>query len=145
MDIRRFAGSLIIVFWLVAAAPFMTRVGLPKSPVLDAIEPGKWELRGSGVNPVTLCIGDLQALLQVRHATMTCSRFVVTNETRLLTVSYRCPRAGYGMTTIRLETPRLIQVETQGIAENQPFALTLEGRRTGECAATPAARTVSIR
>ena len=143
MDLRRFAGFTIVGFALVAAAPTVTRPGLPKSPVLDAIEPGKWELRGAGTNPVTLCIGDMQALLQVRHNGLACSWYVVANEARLFTVSYRCPRAGYGLTTVKLETPRLVQVETQGIANNQPFALTLEGRKIGECPATPA-RTVSI-
>ena len=146
---RRLSGLLVIAFALLAAAPVVPRGArlnpdLPKSPVLAAIEPGKWELRGAGSDPVTLCIGNVQALLQVRHGAIACSWYVVANEARLLTISYRCPRAGYGLTTVKLETPRLIQVETQGIADNQPFALSLEGRKTGECPATPA-RVVTVR
>jgi hypothetical protein len=48
-------------------------------------------------------------------------------------VHYTCPGAGHGRTTVRVETPRLVQIESQGMARNEPFAIRLEGRRTGNC------------
>jgi hypothetical protein len=48
-------------------------------------------------------------------------------------VSYQCIGAGKGRTDIRVETPRLVQIDAQGIADGAPFALSLEGRRTGDC------------
>ncbi len=42
---------------------------------------------------------------------------------------------GSGRTTIRVETPRLVQIETQGIADQSPFAFSAEARRIGTCTA----------
>jgi hypothetical protein len=49
------------------------------------------------------------------------------------TVHYSCPGSGWGRTTVRVETPRLARVETQGIAGKAPFAFTAEARRVGAC------------
>ena len=80
-----------------------------------------------------MCVADPRTLLQVRHGRAPCSRFVIANDARASTVHYTCPGAGHGRTTIRVETPRLIQIDSQGIADNEPFALQFEGRRTGAC------------
>lgn len=103
---------------------------------LGRLEPGQWDLRSRDPNGalMRLCIRDLQDLLQVRHIGKSCSQFVVEDRPMRGSVTYACPRAGHGRTDIRIETSRLIQLSSQGVADGLPFALNLEGRRTGECA-----------
>ena len=105
-------------------------------PALDMAQPGLWALK-SRDNPASnraICLKDIRTLIQLEHGSALCNRFVISNGAREITVHYTCPGKGYGRTTIRTETPRLLQIETQGIADNQPFAETIEARRTGECA-----------
>lgn len=109
----------------------------PTIAALQVIQPGQWALR-SRSDPSqsrALCIGDPALLLQLRHGSAACSRFIVANDPRGATVQYRCGSTGHGRTTIKVETPRLIQIESQGIMNNEPFVIAYEGRRVGECAA----------
>ena len=104
---------------------------------LALILPGQWSLHAHdrpGDNR-SICVGDARALLQVRHGEAMCSRFVIASDARTATVHYTCPGSGHGRTTIRVESPHIIQIETQGIINNEPFALSWEGRRTGDCVA----------
>jgi hypothetical protein len=48
-------------------------------------------------------------------------------------VQYTCRGRGYGRTHIRRETSRLVQIDTQGIADGRPFAFAAEARRVGDC------------
>jgi hypothetical protein len=32
-----------------------------------------------------------------------------------------------------VETPRLVQIQSQGVADSAPFSFTIEARRTGDC------------
>lgn len=114
----------------------------PALTALSMIQPGQWTLRPHAARgPVrTLCIGDARALLQLQHGGAVCSRFVIANDPHQTVVHYTCPGAGHGRTVVRVETSQLIQLESQGIANNQPFDWTLEGRRTGDCAASNAKR-----
>lgn len=104
---------------------------------LSSLQTGQWQLRaqGSAAAPKSLCINDTHALLQIRHSGAACSRFVIASDARMATVHYTCPGAGHGRTTIRVENSRLAQIDSQGVAENQPFALVYEGRRVAACAA----------
>jgi hypothetical protein len=104
-------------------------------PALAVVQTGQWLLK-SRTNPAesrSLCVSDVRALLQVQHGAAICNRFVISNSQHETTVHYTCPGAGHGRTTIKVETPRLIQIESQGIAKQEPFAFELEGRRVGEC------------
>jgi hypothetical protein len=60
---------------------------------------------------------------------------VIANEARRTVVHYSCAKTGHGETIVKVETPRLIQIESQGIVNKEPFALSLEGRRVGACSA----------
>ncbi len=119
--------------------------GLPEAqprPTLDALtslQPGEWSLRGDTrtAGNRSLCVSDATAFLQIEHGTAICSRFIIASDARTATVHYTCPGSGHGRTTIRTESPRLVQIETQGIINNQPFAAFWEGRRTGECSPKP--------
>jgi hypothetical protein len=126
----------IAVLMSVAAPGFSEPAQAPTITALQAIQLGQWALR-SRSDPAqsrSLCLGDAALLLQLRHGAAACTRFVVTNDPRGATVQYRCPGNGNGRTSIRVETPRLIQIESQGIVNNEPFVVEFEGRRIGECA-----------
>ena len=105
------------------------------SSVLATIEPGQWQLTDTASDAGrSLCVRDPRALLQLGHAdTAQCSRFVVSQSPRELTVHYTCPGAGHGHTTIGIVTPRSIKLETQGIAGGLPFQHSYAGRRVGAC------------
>ncbi len=107
-------------------------------PALTMIQPGQWEFRSADDASAnkSFCVIDARVLLQMRHKGLACSRYVIANGAKEATVHYSCPNAGNGRTTVRVETPRLVQVQSQGIAENAPFSFSAEGRRTGACAAT---------
>ena len=125
----------IRLFALLPMAALATAADAPPPIALGQLQPGKWTL--SSVDTTfatrTVCIGDPRMLIQLRQPTQTCSRFVVTNDPRRAVVSYTCQGAGNGLTTIRVETPRLAQIETQGVVRGAPFELTIEARRTGDC------------
>jgi hypothetical protein len=114
-----------------------TAADAPPLTALAQLQPGKWTLtsRDGEFATRSICLGDPKVLIQVRQPLPTCNRFVVANDPRRAVVSYTCAGAGNGLTTIRVETPRLAQIETQGVAAGSPFDLAIEARRTGECPA----------
>lgn len=106
-----------------------------RSPLsaLAMLQPGLWQLKTEGEAPRNVCIADPYALIQLRHRTNACGRLVIANKKSSATIHYSCPGAGWGRTTIKAETPRLAHIDTQGIADNEPFAFTAEARRLGAC------------
>lgn len=128
--------ALPIAVLALLAVPGRTQNPQPGAmPALQIIQTGQWFLKsraGPGRDR-SICVSDPRVLLQVEHGAAACNRFVIANTRRETTVHYTCPGSGHGRTTIRVETPRLIQIETQGIAQQEPFAVEFEGRRTGEC------------
>lgn len=107
----------------------------PSLAMLDRLEKGSWQLRERGQDAVlqTFCVGDARRMIQIQHPRATCSRYVIEDTPNSVTVHYTCPGAGHGRTTIRSETNRLVQIDTQGIAEGKPFSQAIEARRTGGC------------
>lgn len=107
----------------------------PELAMLGKLQPGLWNLkeRGSADIDDKLCVRDLRKLLQLRHRDLQCSRFVVSDEPDEVTVTYRCPGGGSGRTTIKYEGRGLIQIDSQGIAQNSPFSFAMEGRYAGAC------------
>ncbi len=120
---------------LVAATCAPALADAPVAAMLDRIEPGAWELRtrDEGGRIERLCVRSTDQLIQLRHPQPGCRRIVVDDTPSQVTVQYTCPGRGYGRTAIRLESARLIQIDTQGIAGGLPFAFAAEGRRTGNC------------
>lgn len=123
-----------------AAQPLPPASGGMSLTALKQIETGLWQLEVKGRPPRMMCVADPLSLVQIEHDQTGCSRFVVANEPRSSTVHYSCQRNGWGRTTIRVETPRLVSIQTQGISRNAPFDYLVEGRRVGECTAQSAAR-----
>lgn len=128
--------ATLLAFAAGIAAPGLSQPAqAPALPALAMLEPGQWALR-SRVKPAenrSICIADPRMLLQIRHSGANCSRYVIANNPKDATVHYTCPGQGHGRTTIRVESARLVQIETQGIASREPFSVALEGRRTGQC------------
>jgi hypothetical protein len=106
------------------------------------IQPGAWQLRALDKSGFAerLCIADAHDLIQLRHPAAPCSRFVLTNEPQTTTVHYTCTGAGYGRTTIKVESGQLIRIESQGLVNQSPFQMSLEGRWVGGCAQEKASR-----
>jgi hypothetical protein len=119
---------------LMIAAPGLTQA-VGKLTALARLEPGLWQLRNlDDRRPLpSICIGDPNLLMQVQHRNSPCSRLVIANGPGGATVQYTCPAGGFGRTSIRVETPRLAQIDTQGIVDNTPFGYRAEARRIGAC------------
>jgi hypothetical protein len=107
----------------------------PSLAMLDRLEKGSWQLRERGKDAVlqTICVGDARRMIQIYHPRATCSRYVIEDTPDSVTVHYTCPGAGHGRTSIRSETNRLVQIDTQGIADGKPFSQAIEARRAGAC------------
>jgi hypothetical protein len=133
---RRIVFSLGVVAAIASTAVPVTGQDPVRAPMaLTSLQLGQWEIR-SRTDPTvnrSVCLGDPRALIQLRHTGATCKKYVISNDPRATTVHYSCPAGGHGQTTIRVETPRLIQLESQGVANRAPFSFTAEGRRIGNC------------
>ena len=121
---------------MMATAPALTQ-GPRGLGALNHLEHGLWQFRdldagGAALPP--LCVVDPGVLMQLQHRGAPCSRLVIASDAKGATVHYTCPAGGFGRTSLRVETPRLAKIDTQGISGNAPFAYRIEARRTGPCA-----------
>ncbi|MEQ1509970.1 MAG: hypothetical protein ABL909_06145 [Sphingopyxis sp.] len=137
---RRFWGNRMVkhIYGLSLAILAMGVPAIAQAPsltMLAQLEQGQWQLvdRDGMVPSRSICLGDARQLIQLRHEGQQCTRFVVEDSPQSVTVSYSCAGTGNGRTTIRRETNRLVQVETQGVFRGSPFSMVFEARRTGVC------------
>ncbi|WP_315760221.1 hypothetical protein [Sphingomonas sp. Y38-1Y] len=131
---RRLRAVLGGVLALGASVATAAPAQAPVLKVLSQIEPGRWQLREvDSKTERTVCISDPRILIQLHHGSAQCSRFVIDNQADAGTVHYTCSGAGHGRTTLSVETPRLLQIETQGLANGLPFESKIEARRLGGC------------
>lgn len=125
------AGGLLLAGHGVGAAGTSQETELA---MLAGLRKGEWSLKfRDGSMPQKLCVRTGAELLQLRHAGNRCSQYVVEDLAGKVTVQYTCTGSGYGRTSIRRETSSLVQIESQGIAENAPFQFLAEARHTGPC------------
>lgn len=89
--------------------------------------------RDTGSASEALCVPNGRRLIQLRHPDSSCDRLVVQDSPNEVTVQYTCRGHGYGRTHIRKETSRLVQIDSQGIADGLPFEFSAEARRVGDC------------
>ncbi|GAB4471893.1 MAG: hypothetical protein OHK0018_01680 [Erythrobacter tepidarius] len=102
--------------------------------MLGTLTKGEWTVRYRDGSPDRkICLRSGQELIQLRHRESGCNRFVVEDSATKVTVQYTCAGNGYGRTSIRRETPVLVQLESQGIEGGLPFQFIAEARRTGSC------------
>lgn len=127
------AIAMALAGWAALAVPASSQ--RPALAMLDQIEPGRWEirLRDGSRRTYPVCVDNGRKLIQLRHEALNCERLVVDDRADEVTVQYTCRGRGYGRTSIRRETGRLVQIETQGIAEGLPFEFAAEARRIGDC------------
>jgi hypothetical protein len=102
---------------------------------LSNVQPGMWEIKSRTDPSVnrSICISDPRVLIQLRHSGVQCSRYVISDDARSTTVHYSCAGSGHGQTTVRVETPRVVQLQSQGVDGKSPFSFSAEGRRIGGC------------
>lgn len=131
---RAIVIAVSAVIWTGAGAT-VAGVAMPAPQALRALEAGEWELHGRGEGAATrkLCVSDLRQLLQVQHGRALCRAFMISDSSNAVTVTYDCAAGGNGRTDLRVETTRLVQIQSQGIADGAPFAFAAEGRRVGDC------------
>jgi hypothetical protein len=132
---RRGRALLALLALASVAAPASSQRG-GSIAALNKIQPGLWQLRvlgREGAKPAALCLSDPAVLAQLQHRSQPCSRLVVAQDGTGATVHYTCQAGGYGQTSLRIETPRLVQIDTQGILDNVPFAYRAEARFAGAC------------
>jgi hypothetical protein len=102
---------------------------------LKALEHGRWELRDLDTRRPRqqVCVRDSVQLAQVEHAGGSCPAEVVESDANGATIQYSCSGRGFGHSHLRVETPRLVRIDTQGISNGRPFSLRIEARRIGRC------------
>lgn len=132
-------GKPILVALATAAAGLIGGVAFAAGQTaLSGLERGRWNLNEIGVQDPgrNLCVTNTDQFIQLYHPGMACTRYVIGDAPDKLTIHYTCQAKGYGRTTVSVESPQLIKVDTQGIGpDGQPFDKSFEGRRTGACAA----------
>jgi hypothetical protein len=138
MDVRRFARPAFAGALLVVATAAASPAEGPAA--LDGIERGMWQFREADGTTRNICVSDPRVLLQLRHGGAQCSHFAIPGSPDRVTIRYTCSGLGHGRTSILVETPRLVRLETQGIASGAPFQMEYEGRLTGPCAGRGASR-----
>jgi hypothetical protein len=115
------------------AAPVFA-FGLSDLEALSRLERGRWQIgEAKGAGARSLCLGDPAALVQLEHRGISCGREVIASEAGGATIHYTCPGRGFGQTSIRVETPRLARIDTQGLVDGRPFAYRVEARKVGSC------------
>lgn len=107
----------------------------PQLSMLRQLQTGAWVIshRPPGKGTERICLKDGADLIQLRHKRPNCERRVLDDSPTDVAVQYTCRGYGYGLTRIRRETDRLVQIDSQGVANNLPFSFSAEGRHVGAC------------
>ena len=118
---------------LAVYALFPLTVGASGLGMLAQLAPGQWSIRARGGSSAAtaLCLANGSALIQLRHPGIACRQLVIDDTASDVTVHYSCGAQGSGYTHIHRESDGLVQVDTQGIVNNRPFAESIEARREG--------------
>lgn len=107
--------------------------------VMQGLRPGLWSFKEVGApatqKPKSLCLSATSSLplVQIEHGGAACPAYVLEDGAARLGVSYDCGARGHGVTHVRVETRQLLQLNTQGIKGDAPFARQYEGRWAGQC------------
>jgi len=128
---RRWAWPALLLAAVAAAPTAAMPAGLA---MLDTLAKGSWTLRiRNERSQERICVRDGTEFVQLRHRQPGCNRFVVKDSADEVVVQYTCRGAGYGRTTIRRESPELVQIQSEGIRDGRPFSIDGEARRSGRC------------
>ena len=127
-------GALIVAG--IAAFALPAYAAAPTLGALVKLEKGLWQVRelDGAVSGASLCLGDAAQLLRFEHrAVAGCSSEVLENGAKSATVQYSCAGQGMGHSHLRVETPRSVRIDTQGLSKGRPFSYRLEAQRVGNC------------
>lgn len=124
------AAAVLLVGLGVSAAGAQRQ---PAAGALGTLERGQWVLRSQEGQLRRMCLGNPAMLVQVMHGGTQCEHVVVEGAPNATTIRYSCRGHGTGRSVIRVETPRLLTMETQGVANGAPFSEQFEARRVGAC------------
>lgn len=125
-------GALGLAGLVAVAAPVFA-FALADLEAFSQLERGRWQLRDPAGDSRSICLGDPTALVQLEHGGVSCEQEILASEKGGATVQYSCPGRGYGHTSIRVETPRLARIDTQGLIDGRPFSYRAEARKVGNC------------
>jgi hypothetical protein len=126
-------GALGLAGLFAAAAPLFA-LALPDLEALSHLERGRWQIQDmAGGPPSSVCVRDSAAFVQLEHRGVDCGQEVLASEASAATIQYTCPGRGFGHTSIRVETPRLARIDTQGLVDGRPFSYRVEAKKTGSC------------
>ena len=133
----RFGGAAAVAVLVLLGAGAEAPAQAPAPTALAPLETGLWEFKEvGGTSPSTrLCVTDVRQLLQPLQPTPVCKQFTSENAGDHAAVAYDCAARGQGRTALRVETARLVQIDSQGISGGRPFAVRYEARRIGACVA----------
>ena len=128
--------ALLLLAGVLVAAAAAEAQQRKRLAVFAQLQPGLWELRELA-NPAarrrSLCLADPQVLMRVEHRGLPCTSVVLEDGRESATAHYTCPAGGYGRTTVRFISSRLVTLDTQGIRGNRPFAYRADARRLRGC------------
>jgi len=105
-----------------------------KLAMLGSLSKGSWtlQLRDNG-GQEKICVRNGTEFLQLRHRQPGCNQFIVKDAQDEVVVQYTCRGTGFGLTTVRRESPGLVQIKSEGIVDGRPFAISGEARHGGRC------------
>lgn len=133
MVFKRLVRAAVAGALLLSGVAAATAQRSPALSALGGLERGQWQLKSAESGVRGLCLGNPAVMLQIMHGNAQCQHFVMDNTARSATIRYTCPSHGHGRTTISVDTPRVVNIETQGVANGAPFSERFEARRVGTC------------
>ena len=89
---------LISLFLLSAAGTAFAVAPNNGLALLDTLDRGNWQLRATGSDEslTKICLGNPNALIQIRHSGLACEQYIVRTSANSVTVSYTCKGQGQG-------------------------------------------------
>jgi hypothetical protein len=102
----------------------------------EKLEAGRWQVRDldNAVAATSVCLGDPAQLVRFGHRGKPgCSSQLLASGEEHATIQYSCRGGGYGHSAVRVETPRSVRIDTQGLSNGRPFSYRLEAQRVGPC------------
>ena len=127
-------GALCIALAVGLAAPLYA-LATASLGAFGQLEPGRWQIRDLDADEdrQSVCLGDPILLAQLEHQGPPCAREIIDSGPNGGTVRYTCRGRGFGHSTLRIETPRMVKIHTQGVNGAKPFSFRAEARKVGDC------------
>jgi hypothetical protein len=128
-------GALALVAAIAAIAAVPALALRENVTALTALERGRWLVHSAAQRPLarSICLGDPALLFQLEHGPTGCVQELVAADGRGGIVQYSCQGRGYGRTSVRVETSKVVTIDTQGLIDGRPFAYRATARKVSDC------------